>query len=145
MNTRKSILLVEDNPDDVLLTKRAFKKKNIRNQLIVAEDGPEALDMLYGEEASQTVKPELILLDLKLPRMDGLQVLQRIKSEESTKHVPVVVLTTSSEDRDINKSYDLGANSYILKPVNFETFLNAVGQLGEYWLSLNQAKSVLTE
>lgn len=140
MDDRK-ILLVEDNPDDNALTLRALKKNNITNEVIVARDGVEALDYLFGEGAHEgrdlSDQPQVILLDLKLPKIDGLEVLKRIRADDRTRRLAVVVLTTSSEDRDIIRSYDLGANSYIRKPVDFDHFMEAVRQLGLYWLVLN--------
>jgi two-component system response regulator len=142
-NKNKVILLVEDNPDDEALTLRALKKNNILNEVIVARDGIEALDYLFatGAHAGREVSdsPQVILLDLKLPKMDGLEVLRQLRADERTRLFPVVVLTTSSEDRDILSSYELGANSYIRKPVDFEQFMEAVRQLGLYWLVLNMA------
>jgi len=139
----KIILLVEDNPDDVKLTLRALKKSNILNEVVVAEDGVEALEYLFGtgkfEGRDKNILPQLILLDLKMPRMDGLEVLHRIRADERTKVLPVVILTTSSEDKDRIESYKLGANSYIRKPVDFNQFVEAVKQLGLYWLVLNEA------
>jgi len=136
----KTILLVEDNPDDVRLTRRALKQNNITNDLVVMNDGVEAVDYLIKTvtDGGQGVLPTVILLDLKLPRMDGFEVLRRIRADERLKRLPVVVLTTSKEDLDILKSYDLGANSYIRKPVDFEQFIEAVRQLGLYWLLLNE-------
>ncbi|MHA1125252.1 MAG: response regulator [Candidatus Heimdallarchaeota archaeon] len=140
---KKTILLAEDNPDDVLLTERAFKKSNILNELIIVRDGVEALNYLFAEgkykERDSSIMPELILLDLKMPKLDGLQVLKRIREDERTKQLPVVILTTSKEEKDIVNSYCLGANSYITKPVDFDQFIEAVNQLGLYWLVLNQA------
>jgi two-component system response regulator len=137
------ILLVEDNPDDVKLTLRALKKSNILNEVVVAEDGVEALDYLFGTRKyagrDTNDKPQLILLDLKMPRLDGLEVLHRIRADERTALLPVVILTTSNEDRDRIESYKLGANSYIRKPVDFNQFVEAVQQLGLYWLVLNEA------
>ena len=137
------ILLVEDNPDDIKLTLRALKKSNILNEVVIAEDGVDALDYLFGtgkyEGRDLNVMPQLILLDLKMPKLDGLEVLQRIRTNEKTQLLPVVVLTTSSEDQDKIESYKLGANSYIRKPVDFNQFVNAVQQLGLYWLVLNEA------
>jgi len=142
MNT-KVILLAEDNPDDVQLTLRALRKSKIVNEVIVVRDGVEALDYLFGtgNYAGRDTKilPQVLLLDLKMPRMDGLEVLERIRNDERTKVLPVVVLTTSSEDKDRVESYKLGANSYIRKPVDFNQFVNAVQQLGLYWLVLNEA------
>ena len=139
----KVILLVEDNPDDVKLTLRALKKSNILNEVVVAQDGVEALDYLFGTGKyagrDTRVVPQLILLDLKMPKMDGLEVLQRLRGDGRTKLLPVVVLTTSSEDRDRIESYKLGANSYVRKPVDFDQFVDAVRQLGLYWLVLNEA------
>ncbi len=135
------ILLVEDNPDDVALTLRAFNKNNILNNVIVASDGREALDYLYGTGAYQgrdvNVQPNLILLDLKLPKIDGLTVLRQIRGDERTKRQPVVILSTSKEDKDLIASYELGVNSYIVKPVDFRQFTDVVRQLGLYWLVLN--------
>jgi len=142
MNT-KVILLAEDNPDDVQLTLRALRKSKIVNEVIVVRDGVETLDYLFGtgNYAGRDTKilPQVLLLDLKMPRMDGLEVLKRIRNDERTKVLPVVVLTTSSEDKDRVESYKLGANSYIRKPVDFNQFVNAVQQLGLYWLVLNEA------
>jgi two-component system response regulator len=139
--SERVILLVEDNPDDEALTLRALNKNNIANQVIVARDGAEALDYLFGTGAHEgrnvNHQPQLILLDLKLPKIDGLEVLKRLRSDERTRHVPVVVLTSSMEQRDIVACYDDGANSYIRKPVDFEEFLKAVNQLGMYWLLMN--------
>lgn len=139
----KIILLVEDNPDDVKLTMRALKKSNILNEVVVAEDGVEALDYLFGtgkfEGRDVRTMPQLILLDLKMPKMDGLEVMQRIRADERTKLLPVVILTTSNEDKDRIESYKLGANSYVRKPVDFNQFVEAVQQLGLYWLVLNEA------
>ena len=138
----KIILLVEDNPDDVKLTMRALKKANVLNEVVVAQDGTEALDYLFGagKYAGRDVnqKPQVVLLDLKMPKMDGLEVLQRIRADERTRLLPVVILTTSSEDNDRVSSYNLGANSYVRKPVDFNQFTDAVRQLGLYWLLLNE-------
>ena len=140
MDTRV-ILLVEDNPDDEALTLRALKKNNIHNEVVVARDGAEALDYLFaeGRHAGRPAdkSPELVLLDLKLPKIDGLEVLRRIRSEPLTRRLAVVILTSSNEERDIVAGYDLGANSYIRKPVDFNQFMEAVRQLGVYWLVLN--------
>jgi two-component system response regulator len=139
----KIILLVEDNPDDVALTLRAFKKNSIANGIIVAGDGAEALEYLTatGKYAGNTPEdmPQLVLLDLHLPKMSGLEVLQAIRENPKINLLPIVVLTSSKEDSDILSSYKLGANSYIRKPVDFEQFLTATQQLGLYWLVLNQA------
>ncbi|EFI36124.1 response regulator receiver protein [Desulfonatronospira thiodismutans ASO3-1] len=139
---QKTILLVEDNPDDVLLTQRALKKNNISNELVVARDGVEALDYLFGTGAWQgrdlSIQPVVILLDLMLPRLDGMEVLRRIRASELTSLLPVVILTTSREDRDRLQTYSLGANSFVRKPVDFEQFIEAVRQLGLYWLVLNE-------
>ncbi len=139
MNATK-ILLVEDNPDDELLTIRALKKNNIANEMVVARDGEEALAILHGEhaDASPEDPPEVVLLDLKLPKVDGLEVLRRIRSDPRTRFTPVVVLTSSKEERDIVESYELGANGYMRKPVDFEQFIDAVKTLGLYWLVLNE-------
>lgn len=143
MPTERPILLVEDNPDDEALTLRAFSKNKIPNPVVVARDGVEALDYLFGTGSHEGHKnnpmPAVILLDLKLPRIDGLEVLRRIRANEATALLPVVVLTTSKEQQDITEAYRLGANSYIRKPVDFERFIQAVGQLGVYWLSLNES------
>lgn len=132
----KLILLVEDNRRDEALTLRALRKSNIPNQIAIARDGVEALDYLLD---SGKPLPHMVLLDLKLPKIDGLQVLQRIRSEPRTKRLPVIVFTSSSEQEDMLRSYDLGANSYVRKPVDFEQFLDATKQLGLYWLVLNDA------
>ena len=138
----KTILLVEDNPSDIGLTKRALAKSHIVNELTVAEDGQEALDYLFatGKYAGRNANdlPALVLLDLKLPKMDGLEVLRQIRADPRTSRVPVVILTSSKEEQDLAKSYDLKANSYILKPVDFTQFLQYVEQMGLYWLALNE-------
>jgi two-component system response regulator len=142
MNPRK-ILLVEDNPDDEALTIRALRKSKIANEIVVAHNGVEALDYLFGqgEYAGRDLadKPAIVLLDLKLPKLDGLEVLRRLRANDRTRTQPVVVLTSSSEEKDIVESYDLGANSYVRKPVAFDQFSDAVAQLGLYWLMVNQA------
>jgi two-component system response regulator len=141
MNKNKPILLVEDNPDDEALTLRAFNKNHITNPVVVAHDGVEALDYLFGtgpNEGTLPPLPAVILLDLKLPRIDGLEVLRRLRANPRTALVPVVILTTSKEQQDIIDGYSLGANSYIRKPVDFEKFIYALGQLGLYWLVLNE-------
>lgn len=136
------ILLVEDNPNDVELTLRALKKHNLANKVHVVKDGAEALEYIFagGAYNHRNIEdwPRLILLDLKLPKVDGLEVLRRIKSDERTKVIPVVVLTSSREERDLVESYRLGANSYIVKPVDFDKFVESVSELGLYWLLLNQ-------
>jgi two-component system response regulator len=141
------ILLVEDNPDDELLTLRALKKNNIRNEVSVAQDGVEALEFLFGagpgKDSQPNPLPELILLDLKLPRIDGLEVLRRIRGNERTRLIPVVMLTNSIEEQDLLRGYGLGANSYVRKPVDFQQFIAAVGQLGLYWLILNESPPIL--
>jgi two-component system, response regulator len=138
----KVILLVEDNPDDEALTLRALKKNDIQNQVVVARDGAQALEYLFGtgerKERDPEVLPELVLLDLKLPRVDGLEVLRRIRADERTRLLPVVILTSSKEQRDLVEGYGYGANSYIRKPVDFGQFVEAVRQLGLYWLVLNE-------
>lgn len=139
----KTILLVEDNLDDVDLTLHAFKKNNIKNEVKVVYDGAEALDYLFGkgkyEGRDISVRPTLILLDIKLPKVDGLEVLKQIKANESTQLIPVVILTSSKEEQDIINGYRLGVNSYVRKPVNFNQFAEAVNNLGLYWLLLNEA------
>jgi two-component system, response regulator len=131
------VLLVEDNQDDVELALHAFNQHNFANHVHVCRDGVEALEYLYGEGASET-PPKLILLDFKMPRLNGLEVLQRVRAEERTKRVPVIMLTASDEEPDMSRSYDLGANSYIVKPVDFRQFSEVVLQLGLYWLLLNR-------
>jgi CheY-like chemotaxis protein len=143
---KKIILLVEDNPDDELLAIRALEKNKIMNEVVVARDGAEALDYLFGAGAytgrDMSVMPQIILLDLKLPKIDGLEVLRRLRNDERTKLLPVVVLTSSREERDLTESYSLGANSYIRKPVNFAQFTEAIRQLGLYWLVLNESPPI---
>ncbi len=138
----KTILLGEDNPDDVALTMRAFRQSNIINEVVVASDGVEALDYLFGTDAytgrDTRATPQVVLLDLKLPKIDGLEVLRRVRSDERTKLLPIVVLTSSKEQQDLVESYSLGANSYVRKPVDFNQFVEAVRQLGLYWLVLNE-------
>ncbi len=131
---KKMILLVEDDPDHELLTIRALKKSNIANDVHVARDGEEAINLLFGAEP---VTPQVVLLDLKLPKVEGLEVLRRIRESDSTRMLPVVVLTSSDEERDLIRSYQLGVNSYIRKPVSFDDFAEATRQLGMYWLVLN--------
>lgn len=139
----KVILLVEDNPDDETLTLRALRKNQILNEIVVARDGAEALDYLFGTGThagrDTTIQPQLILLDLKLPKIDGLEVLKRVRADPRTALQPVAILTTSNEERDVVTSYRLGVNSYIRKPVDFDAFIEAVRQLGLYWLVLNTA------
>ena len=142
MNRSKIILLVEDNSDDVELTLRAFRKSKVLNEIVVVRDGVEALEYLFGTGThagrDQKAMPEVILLDLKLPKLGGLGVLRRLRAEERTRRIPVVVLTSSSEERDILSSYDLGANSFVRKPVDFAQFVLAAQQLGLYWLVMNE-------
>ena len=137
------ILLVEDDPNDLELTLRALRKKNIANRIEIARDGVEALDYIFchGEHEQRQIdeQPRLVMLDLKLPRVDGMDVLQKIKSDERTRHIPVVVLTSSGEEKDINRAYDLGVNSFVTKPVDFQQFTETIGQLGAYWVQLNKA------
>jgi len=135
MALEKTILLIEDNPDDEALTLRALKQQRVMNRVVVARDGAEGLDYLLGTEA----KPQVILLDLKLPKIDGLEVLRRVRSDSRTKLLPIVILTSSEEDHDITQSYRSGANSYVRKPVDFIQFSEAIRELGLYWLLLNQA------
>jgi two-component system response regulator len=138
----KTILLVEDNPDDVKLTLRAFKRNNMLNPIVVARDGVEALDFLFARDAyaerAGKPPPTLVILDLKLPRLDGLEVLRAIRGDERTKFIPVVILTSSKEQQDLMQGYALGANSYVRKPVDFTEFMEAVRLLGIYWLMTNQ-------
>jgi len=142
----KVILLVEDNADDELLTLRALKKNNIRNEVVVARDGSEALDYLFGTGIHAgrdlSLMPQIVLLDLKLPKIDGFEVLTRVRSSETTKLLPVVILTTSNEEQDRIRGYGLGANSFVRKPVEFDKFIEAVRQLRLYWLILNEAPPV---
>jgi len=142
---QKSILLVEDNPDDEVLTLRALRKSKIANEIVVARDGVEALDYLFctgmyaGRDPLEL--PQVVLLDLKLPKIDGLEVLQRIRADERTRMLPVVILTSSKEEPDMASAYTRGANSYVRKPVDFNQFVDAIGQLGLYWLVLNEVPS----
>lgn len=141
MTSQRTILLVEDNPDDAELTIRAFKKHKLANEFVHASDGEEALDYLFatGKYAGgEPGKPTVVLLDLKLPKLSGLDVLERLRADPRTKRLPVVVLTSSNEERDLLSSYDLGANSFVRKPVDFAAFLDAAHQLGLYWLVLNE-------
>jgi CheY-like chemotaxis protein len=143
------ILLVEDNPTDAELAIRALKKNNLANNLVWVKDGAEALEFLFGNRVNGTAQtptiPRVILLDLRLPKVDGLEVLRRIKSDPDTKRIPVVVLTSSKEDRDITDSYQLGVNSYISKPVEFEAFVKVVTELGFYWLLINHPPRIKGE
>lgn len=143
MNNEVEILLIEDNMNDAELTIRALKKSNLANNLVHLEDGQEALDFIFagGNYSDRKIenKPKVILLDLKMPKINGIQVLQKLKSDEHTKSIPVIVLTSSNEDPDIKECYRLGVNSYVVKPVQFEKFLDAVSQLGLYWMLINQS------
>ncbi|MCE3294956.1 MAG: response regulator [Crocinitomicaceae bacterium] len=143
MDKEVEILLVEDNVSDAELTIRALKKQNIANKLIHLKDGAQAIDYLFGEGdftgRNTDNVPRVILLDLKMPKVTGIEVLERIKADERTRKIPVVVLTSSKEDPDIQRCYDLGVNSYVVKPVDFDSFAKAVGNLGMYWVLLNQA------
>jgi two-component system response regulator len=140
------ILLVEDNPDDETLTLRALKKNNIKNEVVIANDGAEALDYLFGTGVyagrDMSTMPAVVLLDLQLPKVNGLEVLEHVRANERTRALPVVILTSSKEEQDIVRSYSLGANSYVQKPVDFVQFVDAVKQLGLYWLLLNEAPLV---
>jgi CheY-like chemotaxis protein len=142
MRNNNVILLVEDNPDDEALTLRALQKNNIKNEVVVAHDGVEALDYLFGTGnyagRDTTLIPQVVLLDLKLPKVDGLEVLRQLRADERTKLLPVVILTSSVEQQDLLRGYDLGANSYVRKPVDFNEFIEAIRQLGLYWLILNE-------
>jgi two-component system response regulator len=140
--TNNVILLVEDNPDDVAFAIRAFKKNNFTNEIIVASDGAQALDLLFHGDNGNPLHPALMLLDLNLPKLSGIEVLRRIRSEPAYKSLPVIILTTSSEERDMVESYHFGANSYVNKPVDFHDFVKATGVLGMYWLMLNQTPSI---
>ena len=148
MVKEKIVLLVEDNPDDVVLTERAMKKEGIINRMIVAHDGVEALDYLFGTGAHAgrdlRQQPQVILLDLKLPKVDGLEVLRRVRNDPRTRLLPVVILTSSQEEKDRVNGYTLGANSYIRKPVDFNQFAESVHQLGLYWLLLNEPPPAIT-
>ena len=138
----KVILLVEDNPDDEMLTLRALRKSNVANDVVVTRNGVEALDYLFGMGVhagrDMGIMPAVVLLDLKLPKLDGLEVLRRLRADDRTHFLPVVILTSSREEQDLIKGYSLGANSYIVKPVEIEKFIQAVGQLGLYWMLLNE-------
>lgn len=135
MRNAAEILLVEDNPNDAELTIRALKKNNLANNLIHVEDGQEALDYLFDEDNEM---PRVILMDVKMPRVDGIEVLRKLKSDEKRKKIPIVMLTSSKEDKDIIEAYSFGVNAYIVKPVDFNQFVNAVTQLGFFWMILNQ-------
>jgi two-component system response regulator len=143
MENKNVILLVEDNPDDEALTLRALKKNNIKNEVVVARDGAEALEFLFGTGKyagrNTDVMPQVVLLDLKLPKVEGLEVLRQVRADKRTKLLPVVILTSSNEEQDRIQGYDLGANSYVRKPVDFSQVLDAARQLGLYWLVLNEA------
>ena len=142
---QRPILLVEDNQDDEVLTLRAFRKSNIRNPVVVARDGAEALDYLFGRGAysdrDMSIQPQVVLLDVHLPKLDGLEVLRHIREDERTRLLPVVMLTSSNEERDLSGSYHLGVNSYVRKPVDVTSFFEAVRQLGMYWLVLNETST----
>ena len=145
LDQRADILLVEDNPDDIELTLHAFKTANLANSVHVARDGVEALEFLFGAASNLDEelleRPKLILLDLKLPRLDGHEVLKRIKGDPRTSAIPVVILTSSAEERDVMRTYEVGANSYIVKPVDFEKFTESIRDIGKYWLEINHAQS----
>ena len=145
-NDKVEILLVEDNPNDAKLTLRALKKNNLINEVFVVKDGVEALDYIFAENEysyrSIDNSPKVIFLDLKLPKVNGIEVLEKIKGDSRTRNIPVVVLTSSAEDRDLKRCYELGANSYIVKPVDFESFMEAVTRLGFYWLLLNKTTAI---
>lgn len=132
------ILLVEDNEDDIALLQRAFKKRGMFNEIVLAKNGVQALEVIFGTADKPATIPSLIILDLKLPKLNGLEVLKAVRTNDYTRGLPVIILTTSTEQEDIVESYNLGANSYIRKPVEFNKFLDAVGQLGLYWMTLNQ-------
>jgi two-component system response regulator len=142
VNNEVEILLVEDNPHDAELTLRVLRKNNLANNVFHARDGAEAMEFIFGENGvaglSPAEKPRVILLDLKLPKVNGIELLERVKSDPRTKNIPVVVLTSSREDTDLKKCYELGVNSYIVKPVEFESFVKAVTELGFFWLLLNE-------
>jgi two-component system, response regulator len=142
MSRNRTILLVEDNPDDVILTRRAFEKSQVATEIVTVSDGEEALDYLFATGPyvgrDQTIMPAIVLLDLKLPKVDGLDVLRRMRSDPRTRCLPVVILTSSNEQQDIVQSYELGANSFVRKPVDFLQFFEAARQLGRYWLALNE-------
>lgn len=137
MNTGR-VLLVEDNEDDIALLQRAFKKRGMFNEITIAKNGVQALETIFGTPEKPALIPSLIILDLKLPKLNGLDVLKAIRTNEYTRGIPIIILTTSTEQEDIVESYSLGANSYIRKPVEFDKFLDAVGQLGVYWMTINE-------
>ncbi len=145
MSEAMELLVIEDNPQDLELMMRALRKANLANRMQIARDGAEALDLIFGEDGfarRSGAAPKVILLDLKLPKVDGLEVLQKLKADKRTRDIPVVVLTSSKEQRDVVESYRLGVNSYIVKPVSFERFAAAVEDLGLYWLLLNQPPKI---
>ena len=141
MNLNKSILLVEDNPHDVELTLRALKKHNLANKIVLLKDGAEALEFLFAErgpgQENGSLAPRVVLLDIKLPKVDGLEVLRRMKSDERTREIPVVIMTSSNQERDIKTAYSLGVNSFVTKPIKFQEFAKVVAELGMYWLMVN--------
>ena len=134
----EKILLVEDNDDDAVLMNRAFRKQKIANEIVRAKNGIEALTLLFGNDKAKKITPALIILDIKLPKLSGLDVLKSIRANQATKNLPVIMLTTSDHQEDIFHAYDLGTNSYIRKPIEFDKFVDAVGQIGLYWLTLNE-------
>lgn len=138
----KVVLLVEDSPDDEMFTLRAFRRTLSLTSVVVARDGEDAANLLFGGSDREGAKPDLILLDLKVPKLDGFEVLRLIRNDERLKLVPVVVMSSSSEERDVNRSYTMGANSYIRKPVDYESYQDAIRQIGAYWLGLNFAREV---
>ena len=142
INEAVEVILVEDNPDDAALTIRALKKKNLANKLVHLKDGAEALDFFFAQGAfadrDTTITPRVVLLDLKMPKVNGIEVLEKLKSDERTKHIPVVVLTSSAEDPDIKRCYQLGVNSYIVKPLGFDSFTDKISELGFYWMVINE-------
>jgi len=133
------VLVVEDDPNDAELITRALRKNNLANRLVHLKDGAEAVDFLLGQEEAPIDRPRVILLDLKLPKLNGIEVLRRLKADERTKTIPVVILTSSQEDRDLSEAYSLGVNSYVTKPINFDEFVKAVSELGMYWMILNKS------
>ncbi len=139
MLENKKILLVEDNPDDELLTVRALMKNHLTNSIDVARDGQEALDYLFKDRSTRAEMPALIILDIKLPKIDGLEVLRRVRAHDNTRYIPVVIMTSSDQEEDILTSYGLGANSFIRKPIDFTKFVEVASNIGIYWLMINQA------